>query len=222
MLRVFVLLLLLVNGGYLAWSQGLLRDWGFAPSVQSEPQRLQQQIQPEAVRLLGAEEARRLVAPASVQPPRPAACLQAGLFDDRQSAALAQMLEKSLPAGSWTLEGAVEPARWIVYMGKYSNADTLAKKKLELKQRGVMFEALGSAALEPGISLGGFSTLADANEALNGLTRRGVRTARVVQERAEMRGQVLKLPAVDDALRARLDALKAQLADKVLRNCTPS
>jgi hypothetical protein len=51
------------------------------------------------------------------------------------------------------------------------------------------------------------------------LSQRGVRTARVVQERSEQRGQYLRLPAVDDALRAKLDALKPQLQGKALRAC---
>ena len=51
MLRLTVLLLLLANGGYFAWSQGLLLPWGYGPLQQSEPQRLRQQIRPEALRI---------------------------------------------------------------------------------------------------------------------------------------------------------------------------
>ena len=43
MLRLAVVLLLLANGLYFAWSQGLLQDYGLAPAQQSEPQRLSQQ-----------------------------------------------------------------------------------------------------------------------------------------------------------------------------------
>ena len=39
------------------------------------------------------------------------------------------------------------------------------------------------------------------------------------RERAELRGQVLRFAAVDDALRARLDSLKAPLAGRALRPC---
>ncbi|MHB1250411.1 MAG: SPOR domain-containing protein, partial [Polaromonas sp.] len=59
MLRLLVLLLLLANAGYYAWTQGLLAGYGFAPTAQAEPQRLAQQIRPEAMRLLGASEARQ-------------------------------------------------------------------------------------------------------------------------------------------------------------------
>jgi hypothetical protein len=52
MLRLFVLVLVLLNSAYFAWSQGLLRGLGFAPAQQTEPQRLNQQIRPQDLHLL--------------------------------------------------------------------------------------------------------------------------------------------------------------------------
>lgn len=215
MLRLAVLVLILANAAYFAWSQHLLAPWGLAPAQQSEPQRLAQQIKPEAVRILSAEEARRLDTAA---PPARGECLQAGPLDDAQAAALKQALQ-SWPSGSWSMEPVVEPPRWIVYMGKYPGADSVARKKAELRQLGVSFEPLANADLEPGVSLGGHASEAEANRQREVLAERGVRSARVVQERAEMRGQMLKLPALDDSLRARLDDLKAGLGAKSLRAC---
>ena len=218
MLRLVVLALMLVNGLYFAWSQGLLQSWGAAPTQQSEPQRLSQQIRPEALRLLNTDEARRIesaAAPAARGPE----CLQAGLFDERQATAVRQTLEPLLPAGSWTLETAVEPARWIIYMGKYLTPDAVTKKKAELRQLGVSFEGLANPALEPGLSLGGFTSQAAAQQQLDRLAQRGVRTARVTQEREEARGQLLRLPVVDDALRARLEEIRTVLNGKPLRAC---
>jgi hypothetical protein len=218
MLRLVVLALVLVNGLYFAWSQGLLQSWGAAPTQQSEPQRLGQQIRPEALRLLNTDEARRIesaAAPAARGPE----CLQAGLFDERQATAVRQTLEPLLPAGSWTLEAAVEPARWIIYMGKYLTPDAVTKKKAELRQLGVSFEGLSNSALEPGLSLGGFTSQAAAQQQLDRLAQRGVRTARVTQEREEARGQVLRLPVVDDALRARVEEIRTVLNGKPLRAC---
>ena len=216
MLRLIVLLLLLANGAYFAWAQGLLAAWGYAPVQQSEPQRLAQQIRPEALKILPADEAKKVDVAAAA--PRPAECLQAGPFEEAQAAPLRASLA-SWPAGSWTLEQTVDAAHWIVYMGKYPTIEAVNKKKAELRYLGISFQSVLNPSLEFGLSLGGFATEAEANDLLAQLAQRGVRTARVVMERPEVRGQQLKFPTVDDALRPRLDELKTVLAGKALRAC---
>ncbi len=63
MLKLLIVLLLLANGAYYAWSHGVLAQLGLAPTHQAEPERLQQQVQPE----------RLLVTPAaSTSTPAPA------------------------------------------------------------------------------------------------------------------------------------------------------
>ena len=243
MLRTLVLLLLLANGGYYAWSQGLLQAWGFAPHQQAEPQRLQQQIHPELLRVLpddtGKSAQRSTAAPsqASPRPAEPAAhaepvaaadpdavaapqgeCLQAGLFDAAQADAL-RRAAAALPAGSWRLENATLPGRWMVYMGRFADADQLAKKRSELRELGVSFDR-PNAALEPGLSLGRFSTEEAAQRGLTQLNAKGVRSARVVQERLDAPGFVLRLPQADAALRAQVLALRGALAGKELRPCS--
>jgi hypothetical protein len=219
MLRLIVLILLLLNGAYFAWSQGLLAAVGWAPTPQSEPQRLGLQLKPEALSLLTEEE--RLQAEASPPrvAPKPPVCLQAGLFTESQSTLLRRTLTSAWPTGSWLIDDALEPGRWIVYMGPYANAPEVAKKRAQLDSLALKFEPLTNSALGLGLSLGGFDTQAAAQAALAGLNRRGVRTARVVQEHPEVRGTLLRLPAVDEALRARLDELKPALAGKALRPC---
>jgi cell division protein FtsN len=217
MLRLIVLLLLLANGGFFAWSQGLLQPWGLGPAQQAEPQRVAQQIRPEAVRVLRPEELTRLET-AVAQAPRPPECLQTAALDDSQIIMLHTALD-SWPPGSWSMDPVVEPARWIVYMGKYAGVEQVARKRAELRQLGISFDALTNPELEPGLSLGSFPTEAAATQQLHTLAERGVRTARVLQERPEQRGQRLLLPAVDDSLRPRLDELKAVLAAKPLRPC---
>ena len=215
-LRLTVLLLLLANAGYYAWSRSLLAAWGIAPAQQSEPQRLHQQIKPLMLRVLPPEEARRIEVGAGGG--RGAECLQAGPIDDARVAALRKVLQ-AWPQAAWSLEAAIEPARWIVYMGKYPNLESVARKRAELRQRGVSYEALSNPALEPGLSLGGFVSQGAAQQYLDQLTQRGVRTARVVQDRAELRGQLLKIGTVDESLRVRLDELREPLAGTELRPC---
>ena len=216
MLRLAVLLLLLANAGYYAWAQGFLLPFGWGPAQQSEPQRLGQQVRPEAIRVMRPEETRRAEAAATVA--RPAECLQASALDDAQVEALRPLLEP-WPSGSWNLEPVVEPARWIAYMGKYSSPEQVARKRTELRQLGISFEPLSNASLEPGLSLGGFASESEAKKYVDQLADKGVRTAKVVQERPELRGQKLVLPAVDDTLRARLEELRPALTGKSLRPC---
>jgi len=218
MLRLLVLVLLLVNGVYFAWARGLLQPYGYAPVQQSEPQRLEQQIRPEALVILNTAEARRgeMALLAVTRPPE---CLQVGLYDDKQSATIRQALESGLPVGTWSLESAVEPARWMIYMGKFPNADALNKKKSELRTLKISFDAPLNPANEPGLALGNFDTQAAANQQLQVLVQRGVRTARVLQDRTEARGQLVKFTAVDEVLRTRLDELKTVLGNKPLRAC---
>ena len=104
-------------------------------------------------------------------------------------------------------------------MGRYADIEALNKKRGELRGLRIRFEPLINARLEPGLSLGSYNSEAAPQQAQEQLGDRGVRTARVLQERAEVRGQWLRLPEVDDALRQRMDSFKPLLAGKPLRAC---
>lgn len=229
MLRLIVILLLLANAAYYAWSHGHLVVLGLAPVPQTEPGRMTGQIKPEALRVVSNNEARIIegtatAALAQAQTPaapdaKPTECLQSAMLTDSVATAVRKATQ-GLPSGSWTMEQVSEPGRWIVYMGKYNDPEVLAKKKSELRQLGVANEPLLSAKLEPGISLGGFPSQASANEELNSLTKRGVRSAKVVQEIAPTKGPVLRLSAVDEALRGQLEPVKSALGTTAaLRAC---
>jgi len=238
MLRLAVIVLLLANAGYFAWSQGHLRPWGWAPQEQAEPQRMNQQIRPETLQILkvnasktsssspvpapatqAAPTASTTAAdtPASAAATDPAECLQAGVFDERQAEAL-RTAAAGLPQGSWALEPTPIAGRWMVYMGRFEDQETLDRKRAELRARKVDHDRAGGT-LELGLSLGRFTTKEAAERELANLGTKGVRTARVIQERAEAPGFTLRLPAVSDALRAQLDVLRTAMAGKTLRTC---
>ncbi|QDL52866.1 SPOR domain-containing protein [Rhodoferax aquaticus] len=219
MVRLIVLALILANGVYFAWSQGLLRDYGFAPTSQSEPQRLAQQLHPEMLTVLSATDLKRIEQQVQADL-APKECLRAGPFDDAQAAALRNVLEGALPAGSWQLDTVTLPARWIIYMGKFANTDAMAKKKAELAAMRLKTEPLNNPSLELGLSLGGFETQASAGAELQRLNQRGIRTARVVQEREESRTTQLKLPAVNESLKARVADIKPALLGHPLKSCS--
>ena len=226
MLRSTVMLLVLANALYFAWSHGYFVAYGLAPVTQTEPQRLAQQIRPEAMRVVGLNEPRDAASINPTTAPTVLAqaesageCLQAGLFNEAQSAALTAALSQALPAGSWLLESTVEPARWIVYMGRYADSEAAIKKRGELRGLGVTSELVRTAPLAPGLALGAYATEPEAAAELALLSRRGVKTAKVKQERAELSGQRLKLPSVSAAMRSQLDEFKPQLAGRALLAC---
>ena len=249
-----VVLLLVANVAWFAWSQGWLRVLGLAPTVQAEPERLERQVRPESLTLRpldAASAAAPAPAPASrasrpapapapaptpavpAQPapapeppvaaappppaPAPGVCLQAGVFNEQQADAV-RRAAASLPAGSWRLEPVQLPGRWMVYVGKLADADAVRTKRSELRDLGVDTDRPG-AALEPGLSLGRFSSEEAAQRALTDLGRKGVRTARVVQERRDTPAFMLRLPNADPALRQQVRGLRGALAGKDLRAC---
>ena len=238
MLRLAVIALLLANAGYYAYTQGWLRSAGLVTPEQAEPQRLQQQIRPETLKVLRAQGATNNPTP----PPAPAAapaadttasapaptaaapadageCLQAGVFDDKQATAR-RTAAASRPQGSWTLGPTPITGRWMIYMGRFDDQDTLDKKRAELRARKVDFDRAGGT-LELGLSLGRFSTEEAAQRGLTALNAQGVRTARVIQERQAATGFILKLPAVTDAQRQRwLATLRPAMAGKTLGSCS--
>ena len=90
MLRWAVILLVLANAGYFAWTQGYLDGMGMAPTEQREPQRLAHQVKPETLRLLNGPKGAdapvaeapavapvRLETPPPVAAPAPAAAVPA-------------------------------------------------------------------------------------------------------------------------------------------------
>lgn len=231
MLRLAVIALLLANAGYYAYTQGWLRSAGLVTPEQAEPQRLQQQIRPETLKVLRAQGATNNPTPPPAPAVAPAAdttaaapadageCLQAGVFDEKQATAL-RTAAASLPQGSWTLEPTPITGRWMIYMGRFDDQETLDKKRAELRARKVDFDRAGGT-LEPGLSLGRFSTEEAAQRGLTTLNAQGVRTARVVLERQAAPGFVLKLPAVTDAQRQQwLATLRPAMAGKTLGSCS--
>jgi hypothetical protein len=217
MLRPLLLLLVLANVVFYAWRTGALADIGFAPALQSEAQRLSQQINPEALQILSPAQAEQLVQ--SVANSNASQCLEAGVFSDAETSALRASLNLGLAPERWLIEPSTEPARWIVYMGRYDSAQTAAKKRIELRRLNIEAESLRNAQLEPGLSLGSFDSQASAEADLERIAKRGVKTARVLLAQPERSGHRLKLAAVNAELQAQLDTLKLPLAGKTLKAC---
>ena len=178
-----------------------------------------QQIRPEAVRILTPAENKKVLAQVQADL-EPRQCLMAGPFDTAQVGALDQALSAALPSGNWQFESIAVPERWIIYMGKFANTEALDKKRGELAAFKLVPQPLHNPALEIGLSLGGYDTQAAATAELTKLTQRGIRTARVLQERAAGNATYLKLPSMTEAMKLRLNDVKPALAGHALSACT--
>ena len=244
MLRWVITLLVLANAGFYAWTHGHLAPLGFAPTDQREPERLQAQIQPEAMRLLNAPEPPKPtpraeapletavesaavestapLAPAPASEPQlpPTSCWFANGFTSAQIEPLKQqVLDLALPKGSWRVQETRSGGRWVVYMGRY-NDELMGKKKEELRELKVEFRTLSEPPLGPGLALGTFSTEAAAEQGLENVARKGVRSARVAKDREESVSYTLRLSEVTAEEREAVLGLGPEiLAGKSLQPC---
>ncbi len=167
MLRTFVLLLVLGNLGFYAWSHGYLRAAGLGPDSVAEPQRLKQQIHPERLVVSAAQtEAANGSMPASSMAstvsaasspiPMPAASAASTASGAASAAALAGAAPKlCLQLGPYitvgpTVGAALRAAglapverqqplnpQWMVLMGPFPDAASLKRKLGELQRLGL-------------------------------------------------------------------------------------
>ena len=257
MLRIVFLLLLLGNAGYYMWSHGYLAGMGLAPELQSEPQRLQEQIKPDAL-VLQQPEAAPAPEPAKTEPSEapavddgapasrpdaqadskpeakaedakpakdaktavkePETCYQASGIEEAQADSIRRALAGKSKS-DWELVASHQGGRWMVYMGKFPDTEFLDRKRGELRLMNIDFDRAGGN-LEPGLSLGRFSTEEAAQRQLATFARQGVRTARVVQERPDVTTYALRLPKATPTFRNEVAALAGKnLVPKALQAC---
>ncbi len=219
MLRILAIVLLVGNALLLAAQFGLfdrLTGAASAQAPQREPERLQRQVDPQALRVLSPQAASAAVATATASAAmtaasnaRSQACLEAGPF----SAAEAEVAQRTLrDAGlsttTWQALTTEDSGAFMVYMGRYADRETLQRKLDGLKRLKLDAEELrGRPELQPGLSLGRFDQRAEADAALAKMAQRGVHSARVVTLRQAQSQTVLRLAAADAATHARLAGL---------------
>jgi hypothetical protein len=232
-MRTTILALVLANAGYFAWSQGHLTGLGDVggwadPQPKRAPQRLDNQLQPERLTPLKTDTAGTRAAD-SPTPDTPkerggdAVCLQASGLSDAQANALREGLSSALPERSWDIETTAQPARWVVYLGKFPSLEALRARKAELRAAKVEHRDVGNPTLQPGLALGTFSTEAAAAQAQRDLARGGIKNTKVVTERPETRLHVLSLPqatvAIQNTLRSVIAERAGDLAGLELQPC---
>jgi hypothetical protein len=205
MLRLLLLLLLIANALFFAWTRGWLAPAAPPPGRgDREPERLAAQVRPESVVVVGPQAAASAVAA------RPA-CLEAGpLSDDEVGPAIEALNSAGLPEGSWRSEPVERPGRWAIYFGPLADSASLRAKEEGLARMKLAPQPVTAPPeLVPGLMLAPHDERAAADAALAGLVQRGVLGARVVALPPPPLQHWLRVPQADADLQARLLALKA-------------
>lgn len=228
MLRALVVLLLLANLAFFAWTQGWLTGLtGISPEGDRDPERLKRQVHPEVIRILPpgsvpASAPAETTGSAGTAAVVAAVCFESGPYSAADLPAAEGVLKAALPAGTtWAVQNGERPGVWLIYMGKYANREALDRKVAELKGIDVSAEPVRSSPeLEPGLSLGRFDNRGQADARLAELGKRGVRTARVINITPPAPAHTLRFAQADGGLQRALAGLKGKLpGDKGFGPC---
>jgi hypothetical protein len=150
-------------------------------------------------------------------------CLQSKDNDAAIASKLATSFKEQLPGATVQTFISTNGGLWMVYMGKYADINAATKKLAEvkgLKIPGDFALIRNTAGLQPGISLGAFRSKEAANTRLQEVGKKGVKTARVVEVTAPKELNTVKLPELDQTLRAKADEAAKKAGGKALEVCT--
>ena len=223
-MRIVFFLLLLANLGFFAWG------YFGAGRASDEPQLVEQQLNPQEIRLLAPEQVAKLAAERAKQaaerpkaPAKPpvAACLELGGFGPADAVRVQQALEPFALGSRLSQRRAEDVASYWVFIPPLRSAQAANLKSAELRKLGVedFFVVQQDAKLRFAISLGVFKTEEAANARLAELRKKGVRTARVGPKETSVQKVYFSIKEVPDALAAKLNDLKQSFAGAELRDC---
>ncbi len=216
-MRAVFFLLLLVNLGFLAWSY-----FGAGPTL-SESQLVEQQLNPEAIRLLTAEQVAALAAqrPKPALKPAVAACLELGAFNPADVSRVQQALDPLALGPRLSQRRAEEIASYWVFMPPQRDRQAANQKAAELRKLGVedFFVVQEDPRHRHAISLGVFKTSEAAQARLAELRAKGVRTAKVGPRETPVHKIYFTVREVPDALAAKLNEVRQSFPGSELKTC---
>lgn len=207
-MRALFFLLVLANLLLFAWGQGYFggRETG------REPQRLADQLNPKALRIVpDAPAAAAKAAPVT-------ACRKIAALPAEDAARLAKAAEQE----GWqvTTRTADAIAAYIVRIPDLATRAAAEKKAAELRALGIVEFAVTPAGSQFAISFAELRGEAAARELLAALGKKGVRSARVEPRAGSARAD-LEVRAPADRLEARLPDLLAGVPAAVAIDCPP-
>lgn len=224
-MRIAFFLLLLANLGFFGWA------YFGAGRTADEAQLMEQQLNPQEIRLLNAEQVAKLAAERAKQtverpkaPPKalPYACMELGAFSLGDVPRVQRALEPLALGSRLTQRRADEIASYWVFVPPLRNRQAANLKAAELKKLGVedFFIVQEDPKLRFAISLGVFKTEEAARSRLAELRTKGVRTARVGPKETSVQKVYFAIREVPDALVTKLNDLRQSFAGTELRDCS--
>ena len=220
MQRALLLILLLANGLFFAWTRDWLAPWAEAPVHGArEPARLAAQVAPERIQILTPK-----AASAALSAARAASmaggdhgdrgegdlCMELGPFGEATFSQAETQLDQALVArAQWQRREVGGGIRWAVYMGRFADLQVMRSKLDELTRLKLDAQTINSPPeLAPGLVLSRHDSNEAADKALALLKERGVRTARVVALPGLAPQLWLRIERADAALREQLRGVR--------------
>lgn len=245
MWRVVLVLLVLANVGFFAWRHGTLEPLLPRPAHgERQPQRLAEQVNPEAVTVLGVRAASAAVtaaraasmaagegeqcieigpfaweAPDTAAPPGSAPDADFGSPGPAWATAEAMLIGVGLPPDLFRRRIEALPAQAAVVLGPYVSIEARAQRAEELRQRGITAtpEPLPPTGT-PGLVLARHEGLAAAEASLPEWVGRGVRNVRALELQPGARQAWMRLERSRGPERDRVRGLRFP-DGAALRNC---
>jgi len=222
--RIVFFLLLLANLAFFTWV------YFGTGRVSDEQQLMEQQLNPQEIRLLSPDQVAKLAAERAKQiaerpkpPPKPPviACLELGAFNTADAPRVQQALEPLALGSRLSQRRADEIASYWVFIPPLRSRQSASLKAAELKKLGVedFFIVQEDPKFRLAISLGVFKTEEAANARLAELRKKGVRTARVAPRETSVQKVYFAIREVPDALVTRLNDIRQGFSGIELRDC---
>jgi len=216
-MRTAFFLLLLANVAFFAFSR-LGGDL-----FSGEGQLLEQQINPQAIRLLAPEQLAKAASARHEQPQKAAACLEWGSFVGGETGRAEEALGQLALGAKLTSRRVDEAASWWVFMPPQGSRQGAINKAGELRRLGVndFFILQDDPKFRFAISLGIFRSEEAARGYLDQLRGKGVRTAQVGAREAQLQRTWYQVRDATDAVAARLNELSKDFPGSEVKNCPP-
>ena len=214
-MRALFFLCILANLMFFSWQTGYI---GQPAEFAREPLRLGQQIAPEKIRLVSADEAKQLI----TRPPKSIACLEWSAFPQSEFERLQVSLASLNPAPKFATRKVDDTAGWWVYVPPHVTKAAADRRGSELKGLGVaeFFVITEDGPNKFAISLGVFKTEEGAKNYADSLGKRGVKNVRAAERETRLAKTIVVFREVDETLRAKLTELKRDCPSQEIRDCT--